>query len=223
MPRSSYMTNTSGTRTPEAIAISSTTLRSLRSAGSAVSGLTRRAPTMRATATPPCERRADVERAHKNDQRRGGGGRARTTTAARARSCSCGKPARARNRPKPRPPPRRARKGAPSCGSSAGRPPGCSKKFMRALARAEPGNRRRGRHHTRSVSAVLNTPSALAASMQALITAELERRQGGAGARAHHRPSWCPAAPSASSSRASAARRPSWRTPRPGPDCSRAS
>ena len=53
MPLSSCITYTSGTRVPEAIAISSTTLRSRRSSGSAVFGATGRAPTICATAAPP--------------------------------------------------------------------------------------------------------------------------------------------------------------------------
>ena len=59
MPGSSSSTKISGTGTPEAIAISSTTLRKRRYAKSVVSAGTRVAPSCNATAEPP-ERKVDI-------------------------------------------------------------------------------------------------------------------------------------------------------------------
>ncbi len=53
MPSSSSRTKTGGTGTPDAIAISSTTLRSRRSSGSAVPGSSGRPPRRRAMPSPP--------------------------------------------------------------------------------------------------------------------------------------------------------------------------
>ena len=58
IPFSPSMMYAAGTRTPDAIAISSTMLRNRRSSGSRVSGETRRAPAIFATASPPSVRRS---------------------------------------------------------------------------------------------------------------------------------------------------------------------